>query len=267
MNTLGYKNLVKFVPPNKLKGYPMPPNILDKCSKRAWDGQVRKWRRLLHKFDDVASFDDCEQVKKVIFEEEKRKKEENRLKRMKAFESQMAAASMSPSTMNVTPLTTAAGAAGNTAVHHSIPTLMVESTPLHNGNVLASNSALFARNMGVSNNFHNSYSHSPVTSSPSMMMSSVTSSPSKMPGNQGFYKGNRRQNQYSQFRSPPPTTTTTAAITPSHSQNQPILPFPSMGSHGMKGLNGWIDSDDMDDPTTSSSSSIYYNPSDYYDSE
>ena len=102
-NTLGYKNLVKYVPPNKLKGYPMPPNILDKCSKRAWDGQVRKWRRLLHKFDEVTSFADCEAVKKVIFEEEKKKKEENKLKRIKAFESQIAAANSAASLVIDTP--------------------------------------------------------------------------------------------------------------------------------------------------------------------
>ena len=249
MNTLGYKNLNKFVPQNKLKGYPIPPNIYDKCSKRAWDGQVRKWRRLLHKFDDVTSFEDCEKVKKIIFEEEKRKKEENRLKRIKAFESQMAAASMTPSNLNVTPLTTS-----NPANHHPLPTLMMDSTPLHSGNI-PSNTSLFARNMGISSNFHPQYPHSPVTPSSSMMTSSVTSSPSKLAGNQGYYKGNRRQNQYSQFNSPPPPH-------PSHHQTQPTLPFPSLGSHGMRGFNGWTDSDDMDD-----SSSIYYNVSDYNDND
>lgn len=31
--------------------HPVTPNKNQHCSKRSWDGQVRKWRRLLHQFD------------------------------------------------------------------------------------------------------------------------------------------------------------------------------------------------------------------------
>ena len=29
----------------------MTPDPYQVCSKRSWDGQIRKWRRLLHKYD------------------------------------------------------------------------------------------------------------------------------------------------------------------------------------------------------------------------
>lgn len=29
----------------------MTPDPFQVCSKRSWDGQIRKWRRLLHKYD------------------------------------------------------------------------------------------------------------------------------------------------------------------------------------------------------------------------
>lgn len=32
---------------------PATPRKNQKCSKRSWDGQVRKWRRELHKWDPV----------------------------------------------------------------------------------------------------------------------------------------------------------------------------------------------------------------------
>jgi len=33
---------------------PQTPDKYQKCSKRSWDGQIRKWRRLLHKYDKNA---------------------------------------------------------------------------------------------------------------------------------------------------------------------------------------------------------------------
>ena len=30
---------------------PWTPNKNQVCSKRSWDGQIRKWRRALHRFD------------------------------------------------------------------------------------------------------------------------------------------------------------------------------------------------------------------------
>jgi hypothetical protein len=35
-------------------GEPVTPDKYQKCSKRSWDGQVRKWRRLLHLWDPPA---------------------------------------------------------------------------------------------------------------------------------------------------------------------------------------------------------------------
>lgn len=32
---------------------PNTPRKEKECSKRSWDGQIRKWRRLLHAFDPV----------------------------------------------------------------------------------------------------------------------------------------------------------------------------------------------------------------------
>lgn len=170
MNTLGYRNLNKYVPENKRKGYPMPPNIQDKCSKRAWDGQVRKWRRLLHKFDDVTSFEDCEKVKKVIFEEERKKKEENRLKRMKAFESQMAAAAALNGSNGINPL----------SPENSINNV---TNQIHNGN----------RNFGGTPQYPQIVS----------MTSGQVMSPSGnlMMGSPSYYRGNgRRIPQYPQYR-------------------------------------------------------------------
>jgi histone RNA hairpin-binding protein len=35
--------------------HPQTPDIKQVCSKRSWDGQVKKWRRRLHEFDPPAS--------------------------------------------------------------------------------------------------------------------------------------------------------------------------------------------------------------------
>lgn len=54
--TQGYVNYIAQVP-RKQRGAsdPRTPDTTQRCSKRAWDGQVRKWRRLLHAFDDAGS--------------------------------------------------------------------------------------------------------------------------------------------------------------------------------------------------------------------
>lgn len=36
------------------KGDPQTPKIHQVCSKRSWDGQIKKWRRLLHQYDPPA---------------------------------------------------------------------------------------------------------------------------------------------------------------------------------------------------------------------
>lgn len=51
-NTDGYRNYVAKVPKDqRVKGMPSTPEKYQKCSKRSWDGQVRKWRRQLHAYD------------------------------------------------------------------------------------------------------------------------------------------------------------------------------------------------------------------------
>ncbi|GLJ40568.1 hypothetical protein SUGI_0837350 [Cryptomeria japonica] len=58
-NTLGYERYLELVPRNKrLKNDPHTPEIKQVCSKRSWDGQVKKWRRRLHEFDPPVSEDD-----------------------------------------------------------------------------------------------------------------------------------------------------------------------------------------------------------------
>jgi len=50
MNTPGYQRFIQLVP-HPTKGHPQIPNKLQVCSKRSWDGQIRKWRRMLHLYD------------------------------------------------------------------------------------------------------------------------------------------------------------------------------------------------------------------------
>lgn len=51
-NTIGYERYVVLVPRElRSKDQPVTPDKNQKCSKRSWDGQVRKWRRLLHAWD------------------------------------------------------------------------------------------------------------------------------------------------------------------------------------------------------------------------
>ena len=59
-NTIGYARYLEAVPRSARKhGDPWTPDKLQICSKRSWDGQVRKWRRVLHKYDpdDLAALD------------------------------------------------------------------------------------------------------------------------------------------------------------------------------------------------------------------
>lgn len=52
-NTAGYTLYTSQIPRTQRKrgDHPWTPNKYQLCSKRSWDGQVRKWRRALHKFD------------------------------------------------------------------------------------------------------------------------------------------------------------------------------------------------------------------------
>eukprot|EP00457_Paulinella_chromatophora_P020308 gb/GEZN01022295.1/.p1 GENE.gb/GEZN01022295.1/~~gb/GEZN01022295.1/.p1 ORF type:complete len:188 (+),score=34.73 gb/GEZN01022295.1/:40-603(+) len=61
-NTEGYSNYRKQVPfserdPSEKHGkHPATPNPYLSSSKRSWEGQVKKWRRLLHQWDPAACF-------------------------------------------------------------------------------------------------------------------------------------------------------------------------------------------------------------------
>ncbi|PRW32578.1 Oocyte-specific histone RNA stem-loop-binding 2 [Chlorella sorokiniana] len=52
-NTLGYQRYRAAVPRDKRnrKEHPITPDVHQVCSKRAFDGQVKKWRRMLHEWD------------------------------------------------------------------------------------------------------------------------------------------------------------------------------------------------------------------------
>jgi len=51
-NTPGYQNYIRSVPKDQRKrGDPQTPHKHQICSKRSWDGQIRKWRRMLHTYD------------------------------------------------------------------------------------------------------------------------------------------------------------------------------------------------------------------------
>jgi len=60
-NTDGYRSYRELVPKKKrTREEPQTPDKYQKCSKRSWDGQIRKWRRLLHKYDPNAKEGDCD---------------------------------------------------------------------------------------------------------------------------------------------------------------------------------------------------------------
>lgn len=60
-NTLGYQNYLAQVPKDKRRRRgkmwidPCTPDPTQRISKRCFDGQVRAWRRALHKFDDTSA--------------------------------------------------------------------------------------------------------------------------------------------------------------------------------------------------------------------
>lgn len=54
-NTRGYERYVALVPRDQRKfDDPWTPDKTAPCSKRAFDGRIRKWRRDLHKYDEEA---------------------------------------------------------------------------------------------------------------------------------------------------------------------------------------------------------------------
>eukprot|EP00727_Mastigamoeba_balamuthi_P000088 m51a1_g10076 hypothetical protein (324) ;mRNA; r:39525-40967 len=71
-NTLGYARYLAEVPREKrTREQPWTPDKAQMCSKRSWDGQIRKWRRMLHQWDpeggrkahasaSASSGDDCD---------------------------------------------------------------------------------------------------------------------------------------------------------------------------------------------------------------
>lgn len=56
-NTTGYKRYRAQVPRHKrVRGrHPQTPQKDQMCSKRSWDGQMSKWRRALHAYDDPST--------------------------------------------------------------------------------------------------------------------------------------------------------------------------------------------------------------------
>ncbi|EEH59912.1 uncharacterized protein MICPUCDRAFT_55661 [Micromonas pusilla CCMP1545] len=58
-NTIGYARYVQLVPRGRrstnLRRHPRTPDPLRDCSKRSFDGQIRRWRRLLHQYDNICS--------------------------------------------------------------------------------------------------------------------------------------------------------------------------------------------------------------------
>lgn len=55
-NTVGYQAYLTAIPKNKRRREnPKTPNKHQSCSKRSWDGQIRKWRRSLHLYDPAGT--------------------------------------------------------------------------------------------------------------------------------------------------------------------------------------------------------------------
>lgn len=52
-NTIGYQRYLEHYPVKRKRPRHLPrtPNVYTKCSKRAFDGQIRAWRRRLHEWD------------------------------------------------------------------------------------------------------------------------------------------------------------------------------------------------------------------------
>ena len=58
-NTIGYARYLQLVPRGRrstnFRRHPRTPDPLRDCSKRSFDGQIRRWRRLLHQYDNICS--------------------------------------------------------------------------------------------------------------------------------------------------------------------------------------------------------------------
>jgi len=72
--TIGYiKYTLQIAKDQRLKEHPKTPRKVQTCSKRSWDGQVKKWRRELHKWDpeDPTEFDKLmsEEILKFVYGE------------------------------------------------------------------------------------------------------------------------------------------------------------------------------------------------------
>eukprot|EP00884_Botryococcus_braunii_P006033 jgi/Botrbrau1/15430/Bobra.43_2s0056.2 len=71
-NTLGYQLYIQTVPRSKRRSLhdglvpidPMTPDIRRSCSKRAFAGQVMKWRRMLHAWDPTIGDDSNSQIER-----------------------------------------------------------------------------------------------------------------------------------------------------------------------------------------------------------
>jgi hypothetical protein len=54
-DTIGYERYLQYVPDITTRSWPSQfdtPDVSAFCSKRAFDGQIRAWRRFLHTWDD-----------------------------------------------------------------------------------------------------------------------------------------------------------------------------------------------------------------------
>ena len=61
-NTVGYSRYIFLVPKDSrgrdIGHYPRTPDPYQNCSKRSFDGQIKKWRRLLHAYDPREDFEE-----------------------------------------------------------------------------------------------------------------------------------------------------------------------------------------------------------------
>ena len=90
LQTVGYKNYLraKDIGFHRFPGsqaeveVPRKPNVYQVCSKRAWDGQIRRWRQLLHKYDELTDvLWNEEEAKEVHAIKEKHKKFKEKVRR------------------------------------------------------------------------------------------------------------------------------------------------------------------------------------------
>jgi len=70
-NTPGYQAYLDHKPKiERMKADPKTPDKNQKCSKRSWDGQVRKWRRQLHFYDPPGTTMEDDQMTEINADEE-----------------------------------------------------------------------------------------------------------------------------------------------------------------------------------------------------